>query len=87
MCIIGASQGIGEEIAYSFAKAGVVGLCIASRTMGDLEVVAEMVHQIDASVKIEVAVCDVADAMSVGALAELVKKMFGRLDVVIPNAA
>ena len=87
VCIIGASQGIGEHVAYSFAKARVTNIVIASRTLADLEAVAEKLHGINGDVRVETAVCDIASATSVEALANVVRARFGRLDVVIPNAA
>ncbi len=87
VCIIGASYGIGEYIAYAYAKAGVRHLCLAAR--GDLKSVAEKTKAVasNKAFRVETAKCDVADAKSVEALAEFVKEKFGRLDVVIPNAA
>ena len=87
VCIIGASQGIGEQIAYSYAKAKAANIVIASRTVTDLEVVAEKIKTINKDIKVETAVCDIASAASVEALFNAVKDRFGRLDVVIPNAA
>lgn len=87
VCIIGASQGIGEHIAYSFAKAKATNVLIASRTLADLEVVAEKLQAINKDVRVETAVCEIASAASVEALANIVRERFGRLDVVIPNAA
>ena len=87
VCIIGASQGIGEHIAYCYAKAKAMNMLLASRTLADLEVVAGKARAISADVKVETAFCDIASAASVEALANAVKDRFGRLDVVVPNAA
>lgn len=87
VCIIGAFQGIGEHIAYSYAKAKATNILIASPTLADLKVVAGKARAISTDVKVETAVCDIASAASVEALANTVRNRFGRLDMVIPNAA
>lgn len=87
VCIIGASKGIGEHIAYAYAKAGATQICIASRTVVDLDPVAANIKAINATIHISTAPCDIASAASVAALAELVRATFGRLDIIIPNAA
>lgn len=87
VCIIGASQGIGEHIAYAFAHARATNIVIASRTIADLELVAGKIKRINQQVAVDVATCDVSLATSVQALASLVQTRFGRLDIVIPNAA
>ncbi|ETN43285.1 uncharacterized protein HMPREF1541_02444 [Cyphellophora europaea CBS 101466] len=87
VCIIGASAGIGEYIAYAFARAGAKSIIIASRTVSDLQAVAARIRGINASVTVDVQQCDVASAASVAALAVAVTNLYGRLDAVIPNAA
>ena len=87
VCIIGASQGIGEYIAYAYAKAKATNIMIASRTLADLEVVAGKLRAISQEVRVETAVCDISSAASVERLADRVTEVFGRLDVVVPNAA
>lgn len=87
VCIIGASAGIGEHVAYAFAQAGATNVIIASRTIADLETVASRIRTIsDNKVTVEVQACDVASAASVAALAASVRESFGRLDAVVPNA-
>ena len=85
-CIIGASAGIGEHVAYAFAHAHATNLIIASRTVADLQAVASRIKAIDGAVTVEVHACDVASASSVAALASVVRARFGRLDAVVPNA-
>jgi NAD(P)-dependent dehydrogenase (short-subunit alcohol dehydrogenase family) len=87
VCIVGAGKGIGEHIAYAYAKADVRQICIASRTRADLETVASKIREINTDADVVVGVCDIASAASVEALAALVAQRFGRLDVVLPNAA
>ena len=87
VCIIGASQGIGEHIAYSYAKAKATNILIASRTSADLDVVAGKLKMINKDARVETASCDIASVASVEALANTVRDRFDRLDVVVPNAA
>ncbi len=86
VCIIGASAGIGEHIAYSFAKAHAANIIIASRTLGDLENVAAEIRRLHSEGRLFVQVCDVGKASDVEALAEHVKNEFGKLDVLVLNA-
>ena len=86
VCVIGASSGIGEYIAYAYAEAGASGIVLSSRKIPDLHVVAQKVTSISPSIKIMVEACDIASASSVAALAEKVKSAFGRLDVLVPNS-
>ena len=86
-CIIGASAGIGEHVAYALAHAHASNLIIASRTVADLEAVAARIKAINGAVTVKVQACDVASADSVAALAAFVRDRFGgRLDAVVPNA-
>lgn len=86
VCIIGASSGIGEHIAYAYAQAGASGIIISSRQTTELERVAQEIHKINPSIRVLVVSCDITSASSVAALAEKVKAEFGRVDVVIPNS-
>ncbi|OAP55458.1 hypothetical protein AYL99_10431 [Fonsecaea erecta] len=86
VCIIGASTGIGEHIAYSFARAKAARLVISSRTLSDLEIVADEVRRINPIGHVDIVECDVSKATSVQALAEHVKTRCGRLDILILNA-
>jgi NAD(P)-dependent dehydrogenase (short-subunit alcohol dehydrogenase family) len=86
VCVIGASAGIGEHIAYSFAKANATHMVIASRTLGDLEGVAAEMRRIHPHGLVTCKTCDVSNASDVEALAEYVKSEVGRLDVLILNA-
>lgn len=87
VCVIGASAGIGEHVAYAFAHAHATNLIIASRTVADLQAVASRIRAINGAVTVECQACDVASASSVAALASFVRTRFGgRLDAVVPNA-
>jgi NAD(P)-dependent dehydrogenase (short-subunit alcohol dehydrogenase family) len=86
VCIIGASSGIGEHIAYAYANAGASGIVVSSRQTAELERVSQNIKELNANVKVTVVSCDITSASSVEALAEKVKSDFGRVDVVIPNS-
>ncbi|EXJ92114.1 hypothetical protein A1O3_00664 [Capronia epimyces CBS 606.96] len=86
VCIIGASTGIGEHIAYAYARAGAARIILSSRTIGDLQVVAEAVEKINPAIQVDVVECDVSHAAAVEALASYVTSKCGRLDVLVLNA-
>lgn len=87
VCIIGASAGIGEHIAYAFAQSHATNIIISSRTLADLQVVARNIHTISPQANVDIKACDISQAESVEALAQFVSTKYGRLDVLIPNAA
>ncbi|MCJ1239376.1 hypothetical protein MMC14_007372 [Varicellaria rhodocarpa] len=86
VCILGASRGIGAEIAYSYARAGASGIIISSRSTTQLQDVASKIHHINTNVNVHIASCDASSDDSVKELADEVKRTFGRLDVLISNA-
>lgn len=86
VCIIGASSGIGEHIAYAYAKAGATGIVLSSRQTAELLRVAQNIKELNADVRVTVVGCDIGSANSVEALAQRVKLTYGRVDVVIPNS-
>lgn len=84
--ITGASQGIGAEIARTFARelgAG-VRLALVARSEGNLRKVAASCRKSGAAV--EVFPCDVADEQSVATMAAAVAKRFKQVDVLVNNA-
>ena len=83
--VIGASTGIGEHIAYSFAKARASNI-ISSRTQEDLDIVAEQIRRLNPSINLLSKTCDVSKAAEVEDLAGFVARKCGRLDVLILNA-
>lgn len=87
VCIIGAGQGIGKHIAFAYAKAGVTNIIIAARTISDLDETAASIGEINSEIRVMSFQCDVASASSVKDLSEMIKSEFGRLDVLICNAA
>lgn len=81
VCLVtGAGRGIGRAIARRFAAAG-GRLAILDRNSGDLTDVAE---EIEGCLPV---VCDVGDAAQVEAAIAEVARAFGRLDVLVNNAA
>ncbi|TGO40027.1 hypothetical protein BHYA_0043g00130 [Botrytis hyacinthi] len=86
VCVIGASSGIGEHIAYSFAQAGASGIILASRSTAELTRVAEKIRIISPKTRVEIFSCDIASSSNISDLANYIKESFGRLDVCIPNS-
>lgn len=90
--ICGASRGIGRSIATSFARGGASFIAIGARATASLEPVAEQLRAAarDAGRETPRVVCvalDASSAESVAAAAEVVKREFGSVDVVVQNAA
>ncbi|MER1967110.1 SDR family NAD(P)-dependent oxidoreductase [Castellaniella sp. GW247-6E4] len=82
--VTGAGQGVGRGIAHAFAKQG------ASLVLVDI--VPERVHAVqkelqDLSLSAIALTCDVADQAAVGETVKTAIERFGRLDVVVNNAA
>ncbi|KAI9168045.1 Short chain dehydrogenase citE [Paramyrothecium foliicola] len=87
--ITGASKGIGEEIALSYASAGCAGIGIGARS--DLSALVPRLVEAAARTgksepKIVSVSLDVTDAGSVGAASETIEKAFPRLDILVNNA-
>ena len=86
VCIIGASSGIGEHVAYAYARAGANGIVVSSRHTAELERVSQNITGLNPNVKVLVASCDITSADSVEALSENVRSAFGRVDVLVSNS-
>jgi NAD(P)-dependent dehydrogenase (short-subunit alcohol dehydrogenase family) len=82
--ITGAGQGIGRAFAKAFAAAGAVPV-IAERNAERGEAVAAEI--VKANGRARAITTDVADPDSVAAMAAAVEKEFGRIDILINNAA
>ena len=82
--VTGASRGIGAATAEAFAKAG-AHVIITARTAKDLETVEERIHQGGGSATI--APMDLTENESVGRLASAVAERWGKLDMLVLNAA
>lgn len=84
--VTGATKGIGRAIAERYAQHG-ARVVIASRTLADCETVAaDLNQQRGAEVAIPCA-CDVSDVASIGATVDAAAAKWGRLDIVVGNAA
>jgi NAD(P)-dependent dehydrogenase (short-subunit alcohol dehydrogenase family) len=81
--ITGGGQGIGKQIALSFARAGAK-LTLAQRSTGPLEATCAEVKQLGAEV-IGV-ITDIAREADCARLAEETLKKFGRIDILVNNA-
>jgi NAD(P)-dependent dehydrogenase (short-subunit alcohol dehydrogenase family) len=82
--VTGASRGIGAATARSLAARGAHVILVA-RTVGGLEETEEAIHAAGGSATI--APLDLADGESIGRLAAAVGERWGRLDILVLNAA
>jgi NAD(P)-dependent dehydrogenase (short-subunit alcohol dehydrogenase family) len=82
--VTGASRGIGAATAEALAKAGAHVILVA-RTASALEQVEDRIHESGGSATI--APLDLTDGESIGKLAVAVAERWGRLDVLVLNAA
>lgn len=84
--ISGASRGIGEAMAVAFARAG-ARLVIASRKQEGIEAAAERIRHEVAGAEVMAQVCHAGKSEHIEALFAAALERFGRVDVVINNAA
>jgi NAD(P)-dependent dehydrogenase (short-subunit alcohol dehydrogenase family) len=82
--ITGASRGIGEAIAYALAQYGAQCILV-SRKIEGLQAVADKIRAEGG--KAEAIACHVGDLNQIEALFKEVQERFGRLDILINNAA
>jgi NAD(P)-dependent dehydrogenase (short-subunit alcohol dehydrogenase family) len=82
--VTGASQGIGRTLALSLAHAG-ADIALVSRTRSDLEPVAAEVEA--AGRKALVIPADIQDVSQIRKLVDEVHTIFGKIDILINNAA
>ena len=81
--VTGSGRGIGRAIALAFAREG-ADLVLAARTPEQLDGVAADCRALGR--RVLSVPTDVADRVSVDALAEIVRREFGRLDILVNNA-
>ena len=74
VCIIGASTGIGEHIAYAYAHAKASSTTIASRNSSALSPVVERIKSISPATTVQTSVCDISSYDSVTSLAYAVSE-------------
>jgi 3-oxoacyl-[acyl-carrier protein] reductase len=82
--VTGGGRGIGAAIALKLASLGATTI-VCGRTLARLQHTAGQIRS--AGGQSEAMACDVADWKSVTALAEHIQKTFGRLDILVNNAA
>jgi NAD(P)-dependent dehydrogenase (short-subunit alcohol dehydrogenase family) len=83
--LTGASRGLGEVMARGFAAEGAT-LLLAARSADDLERVAEACRAAGAR-EVATALVDVRDEQQLQAMVEETLRRFGKLDVLVVNAA
>lgn len=79
--ITGASSGIGEHLAYEYAKSGYI-IIISARRVEELERVKRNCPQPSS---VHIVPIDLTDDQSIVAAADAVKKQFGYVDVLVNN--
>ena len=85
--ITGGGRGLGESMAYAYAKAGASDIVLAARTTTELDAVAANLRKMSDKINVSTAVCDVTSEPDVLALVDLLKtKHSSRLDVLVNNA-
>lgn len=82
--VTGASRGIGAATAVALAAAG-AHVILTARTADGLEAVEDRIHNAGGSATI--APLDMKDADAIGRLAEAVQSRWGKLDILVLNAA
>ena len=83
--ITGASRGIGEETAITYAKAG-ANVTIVGRSQETLDNAAAAIHAAVSGAQVLAVPADVRDAKAIEAAVQATLERFGRLDVLIANA-
>lgn len=83
--ITGASNGIGEALAWTMAKRG-YDLALAARSVGKLQTLQHDIQQAHPQVRVEVAAMDVSDSASVAEIINTLHAALGKLDIVVANA-
>ncbi|KAH9180337.1 NAD-P-binding protein [Lactarius sanguifluus] len=83
--ITGASRGIGQETAITYAKAG-ANVAIAGRSQETLDKTAAIIHATVSGAQVLAVPADVRDPTATEAAVQATLERFGRLDVLIANA-
>ncbi len=82
--VTGGSKGIGRACAYAFAARG-INVAVTGRTRSELEATATKVREIGAEALVYES--DFSDRAQVAAVAPAVMSEFGRIDILVNNAA
>lgn len=82
--ITGASRGIGAAVAERFAREGAHVILLA-RTVGGLEKVDDAIRTVGGNATL--VACDITDYAKIDMLAAQIAQRFGRLDILVGNAA
>ncbi|KAH9077710.1 NAD-P-binding protein [Lactarius deliciosus] len=83
--ITGASRGIGQETAITYAKAG-ANVAIAGRSQETLDKTAAVIHAAVSGAQVLAVPTDVRDPKATEAAVQATLERFGRLDILIANA-
>lgn len=83
--ITGASNGIGEALAWSMAKRG-YDLALTARSLDKLEQLQQYIRLAHPQIQVEVAAMDVSDTRSVADIINALHGALGKLDIIIANA-
>ncbi|MBI5217237.1 MAG: SDR family oxidoreductase [Ignavibacteriae bacterium] len=81
--VMGASRGIGKEIAKQFASIGCE-VCLSSRTKSKLFLVEREIRRLGG--RANIFPCDISETEQIVSTAKKIEKKFGRIDVLINNA-
>lgn len=85
--VTGAGKGLGVHISLAYARAGVTGICISSRTQSDLDALEKQLKEVNPKLEILSLLCDTTKPEAVKSMADKVRERWnGRLDVVVANA-
>jgi NAD(P)-dependent dehydrogenase (short-subunit alcohol dehydrogenase family) len=86
--ITGASQGLGRQLAISYAREGAAGLSIVARRKDALEEVRERIREVAPQTQVVVIVADLTAQEAVErVIATTLAEFGGRLDVLVNNAS
>ncbi|KAI0265848.1 NAD-P-binding protein [Gloeopeniophorella convolvens] len=83
--VTGASCGIGQEIAFAFAKAG-ASVTIVARSQASLDETVSRIQSTLPSARVFAVSADVSDSQAARAAVQATVDQFGRLDILVPNA-
>ena len=84
--VTGGNGGLGQRICHALAAQGVHVAVVYARSAGDAEAVAKSLHQ-SHGVEAQSFACDVTDPRQVAKMVDDVVKRFGRLDILVNDAA